>query len=69
MAVGLVVDGVTEMRPLDDALAQGYSAQTPDWAAPYAAHTVVMDGRAVVLLDPERLLFAEKLHRYRTDFG
>lgn len=69
MAVGLVVDGVTEMRPLDDAMAQGYAAQTPDWAAPYAVRTVVMDGRAVVLLDPEKLLFADKLHRYRTDFG
>lgn len=69
MAVGLVVDGVTEMRPLDDALAAGYTAETPEWAMPYAARSVVMDGRAVVLLDPEKLLFAEKLHRYRTDFG
>lgn len=69
MAVGLVVDGVTEMRPLDDAQAQSYAAAAPDWAAPYAARAVVMDGRAVVQLDPERLLFAEKLHRYRTDFG
>lgn len=69
MAVGLVVDGVTEMRPLDDALAQGYATATPEWAAPYAARSVVLEGRSVVLLDPERLLFADKLHRYRADFG
>lgn len=69
MAVGLVVDGVTEMRPLDDALAQSYSAATPEWAAPYAARSITLDGRSVVLLDPERLIFAEKLHRYRAGFG
>lgn len=69
MAVGLVVDGVTEMRPLDDALAQGYAAATPEWAASYATRSVTIDGRSVVLLDPERLLFADKLHRYRADFG
>jgi purine-binding chemotaxis protein CheW len=69
MAVGLVVDGVTEMRPLDEALAQGYTGATPDWAAPYAERAVTLDGRSVVLLDPERLLFDDKLHRYRADFG
>jgi purine-binding chemotaxis protein CheW len=69
MAVGLVVDGVTEMRPLDDAVTQGYAAATPDWAAPYAERTTIIDGRSVVMLDPERLLFADKLHRYRADFG
>lgn len=69
MAVGLMVDGVTEMRPLDDAQAQDYAAAVPEWAAPYAVRGVAMDGRSVVLLDPERLLFAEKLHRYRADFG
>lgn len=69
MAVGLMVDSVTEMRPLDDAQAQDYAAPPPDWAAPYTARTLMIGGRAVVLLDPERLLFADKLHRYRVDFG
>ncbi len=69
MAVGLVVDGVTEMRPLDDALTQGYAAATPDWATPYAMRSITVDGRSVVLLDPERLLFADKMHRYRADSG
>lgn len=69
MAVGLMVDGVTEMRPLDDAPAQEYAPPPPDWAAPYTTRTMMVGNRAVALLDPERLLFADKLHRYRVDFG
>lgn len=70
MTVGFVVDGVTEMRPLvEGAQLLAPTASTPQWALPYAMDSVNIEGRVVVLLDPERLLFADKLHRYRADFS
>ncbi len=70
MTIGMVVDGVTEMRPLsEDQVAAAPSAPMPQWAEPYAVRSVNIEGRAVVVLDPERMLFAEKMHRYRADFA
>lgn len=69
MAIGMVVDAVTEMRDLRAELAQGSAgAGVPMWAAPYADQMITIDGRGVPVLNPERLLFAEKMHRYRADF-
>ena len=36
----------------------------PQWAIPYAAGSVLLDTRAIVLLDAARLLFSEKMQRY-----
>jgi purine-binding chemotaxis protein CheW len=69
MTIGVVVDAVTEMRPLDGPAVATSSVPTPEWAVPYAQRTISLEGRTVVLLDPERLLRAEKMHRYRADFG
>jgi len=69
MTIGCVVDAVTEMRPLDEELARGSSEPTPAWAQAYAQATLTIAGRAVIALDPERLLRADKMHRYRADFG
>lgn len=70
MTVGCIVDGVTEMRPLvDGATLLAPATSTPQWALPYATDTVNLEGRVVVLLDPERLLYADKLHRYRADYS
>lgn len=69
MAIGLLVDGVTEMRSLDDAATPTYDLPPPAWAAPYADRAVSVEGRTVIVLDPERLLYADKMHRYRADFG
>lgn len=70
MTIAFVVDGVTEMRPLDDAhLGATPIIGTPGWAADYAEKTVNIEGRTVILLDPERLLFADKMHHYRADFS
>jgi purine-binding chemotaxis protein CheW len=69
MTIGCMVDAVTEMRPLDEELARGQSAPMPAWAQPYARSALLVDGRAVIALDPERLLRADKMHRYRADFG
>lgn len=70
MTIGMVVDGVTEMRTLDGDSAQAYAPDVvPVWATPYAARALNIEGRTIVLLDPERLLFAEKMHRYRAEFS
>ncbi len=70
MTIGMVVDGVTEMRTLDGETAPAYaSGSVPTWATPYATRALNLEGRTIVLLDPERLLFAEKMHRYRADFS
>jgi len=70
MTIGMVVDGVTEMRTLEGESAPAYSPDiVPNWAAPYAARAIKLEGRPIVLLDPERLLFSEKMHHYRADFS
>lgn len=70
MTISFVVDGVTEMRPLgSDQLDRATTIATPEWAAAYAERAINIEGRVVVLLDPERLLYADKMHRYRADFS
>jgi purine-binding chemotaxis protein CheW len=68
MTIGMVVDGVTEMRPLrPDEVAMAPAAPMPAWAEAYAVRAVNIEGRGIIMLDPERLLYAEKMHRYRAD--
>jgi purine-binding chemotaxis protein CheW len=64
MTIGLLVDGVNEMRQLNMDQNASQSASAPGWAAPYAMGTINIEGRPVIMLDPERLLFADKMHRY-----
>lgn len=69
MTIGLVVDAVTEMRTLNDQTEGVHTAPTPEWVAPYALNTLSLAGRTIIALDVERLLFAEKMQRYRADFA
>lgn len=70
MTIGLVVDGVTEMRPLDTGdVRPAPQSAVPAWATPYVRSALNTEGRTVLLLDPERLLFADKMHKYRADFS
>ncbi|HLZ25179.1 MAG TPA: chemotaxis protein CheW [Ktedonobacterales bacterium] len=70
MTIGMVVDGVTAMRTLSgDAAPTHTLGVVPTWATPYASRAIILEGRTIILLDPERLLFAEKMHRYRADFS
>lgn len=69
MTIGMIVDAVTEMRTLDDQTEGAQRVPTPEWAAPYAQHTVQLAGRTIIVLDVERLLFAEKMHCYRADLA
>ncbi len=67
MVIGLMVDGITEMRPLDEQSVR--TTAIPDWAAPYAQQGVSVEGRSVIVLDPERLLFSEKMQHYRDELA
>lgn len=68
MTIGLVVDSVTEMRPLGDLAAGAVDGRlTPSWAMPYAQGLIQVEGHAVTLLDPDRLLFSEQMHQYRAE--
>jgi chemotaxis signal transduction protein len=64
MSIGLLADGVNEMRQLSMDQSASQSTSAPGWAAPYATGTINIEGRSVIMLDPERLLFADKMQRY-----
>lgn len=64
MTIGFLVDAVTEMRPVGSVTAIN-DPNIPHWLQPYSEGVLPIEGRAIVLLDPERLLFGEPIHRYR----
>ena len=64
MTIGFVVDLVTEMRPTGTTTTYD-DPNIPQWIRPYAEGVFRLDERAIVLLDPERLLFSEPVHHYR----
>lgn len=69
MTIGLLVETVTEMRPLgEDAAGRANPRDVPTILAPYAVGSLPVDDRSVVLLDADRLLFSEKLKRYQAEF-
>lgn len=70
MTIGMIVDAVTEMRTLDiDQAPTPSLSGVPPWAEPYVSRAVSFEGRTILLLDPERLLFADQMHHYRADFS
>jgi purine-binding chemotaxis protein CheW len=64
MTIGLMVDGVNEMRLIDTEQEVSQMSTVPAWSAAYATGMINIEGRPVILLDPDRLLFADKMHRY-----
>jgi len=72
MTIGFVADMIRGMRPLGEHLLGGGDfplQQAPEWARPYLLGGAQIDNRLIYLFDPERLLFSEKMHRYRADLG
>jgi purine-binding chemotaxis protein CheW len=65
LVIGLMVDGITEMRSLEDPSVR--DAQLPEWASPYAQRGITVDGRSVIVLDPQRLLLSERMHQYHAE--
>lgn len=66
MTIGFLVDSVTEMRPTGNISAIN-DPNMPSWLQPFAEGIFTLEDRTIVLLDPERLLFSETVHRYRYD--
>ncbi len=68
MVVCLVVDGVSEMLPIPStAIFNGNTRQAaiPPWASPYTTGSALHANRVIVMLDVARLLFSEKMQRYK----
>ncbi len=68
LVIGLVVDGVSEMRGILPNMIQlqQNARALPGWAAPYVGGVATVGLRSVLLLDMERLLLSEKMHRYQS---
>ena len=68
LAIGLVVDGVSEMRGILPNMIQlqQITRALPGWAAPYVSGIATVGARTVMLIDVEQLLLSEKMHRYQS---
>lgn len=67
MMIGFVVDVVTEIRTMGDQIRRDGSVRGPQWAQPFLDGIATVDDRQICALDPERLLFSDRIHRYRAD--
>lgn len=68
MTIGFVIDAVSEMRPLGpEAVGAVDGRAVPEWALPYAAGLIRLADQTITLLDPDRLLFSEKMRHYQTN--
>jgi purine-binding chemotaxis protein CheW len=67
MLIGLVVDVVTEIRTMSDAIRSDQAARAPQWIQPFVEGVAQVDDRLVCALDAERLLFSDRMHRYRAE--
>ncbi len=67
LVIGLVVDGISEMRGILPNMIQSQqlASSLPAWAAPYIGGIAQIGNRSVMILDMERLLLSEKMHRYQ----
>lgn len=67
MTIGFAVDAVLETRADSSGMHLGSDRTVPEWLAPYAAGALELGERQFVLLDVQRLLFADRMHQYRSD--
>lgn len=67
MVISFLVDSVREMRALSGTGIAIERGNVPAWAQPYAQGTIAGADHPIIVLDPEALLFGEKMHHYRAD--
>ena len=69
MIIGFLVDGVNEIRiiPPEAQKQEGIRQVSPPWLIPYVDAQAQLGERRIFVIDIERLLFADSLHRYRAD--
>lgn len=68
LVIGLVVDGVSEMRGILPNMIQlqQITRALPGWATPYVGGLAIIGVRSILLIDMEQLLLSEKMHRYQS---
>ena len=64
--MGLVVESITEMRQMGDQQLTPPVGQVPWWAADFLVGSFRIEGRSVLVFDPDRLLFSEKMGQYHS---
>ena len=69
MVIGFLVDGASEFLPLPEEgrVRENVRQFAPPWLGPYTSALTQVAGRRIFILDAERLLFADSLHRYQAD--
>lgn len=67
MVIGFLVDFVHGMRSPSGGNVIPDRTNVPTWAQPYAQGTIPGAEQPTIVLDPETLLFGEKMHHYRAD--
>lgn len=68
MVISFVVDGVSEMLPIPTRAIidkRTRQANVPHWLVSYAAGSVLLGARAMMVLDVAQLLFSEKMQHYQ----
>jgi purine-binding chemotaxis protein CheW len=67
MTIGFVVDAVLEMRADSSGMRAVEAERPPDWLAPYSTQVFGLNERRITYIEVQRLLFAERLHQYRSE--
>ena len=67
MQVCFLVDGVTEIRTMGSSIRRDAIGGAPEWAHPFLDGVVQDGSRLIIALDPEKLVFSDRLHRYRAE--
>ncbi len=67
MHAGFLVDGVTEIRTMGSYIRRDIITGAPEWARPFLDGIVQDGSRLIVALDPEKLLFSDRMQRYHAD--
>ncbi len=67
MQAGFLVDDVTEIRTMDAAIRRDTIDGAPEWTRPFLDGIVQDGSRLIIALDPEKLLFSDRMQRYHAD--
>ena len=67
MQAGFLVDGVTEIRTMGAFIRRDAIGAAPEWTRPFLDGVVQDGSRLIIALDPEKLLFSDRLQRYHAE--
>jgi purine-binding chemotaxis protein CheW len=67
MQVGFLVDGVTEIRTMGALIRRDAIGSAPDWTRAFLDGVVQDGSRLIAALDPEKLVFSDRLQRYHAE--